>query len=721
MESAAQLEPRDYLRALVKRWVLMVLFTLTVTLAGGVYSLTMPAKYTATARVLMRPQVPTVSVVVKGQRRGLATTQLSLSTYAKLLTSSENAKRVAQRLAARTSGDRIIADPAEIVRSLRATTEPPDVIAVHAEASTPEQAIAFANEAADSFVVIVGDFQRAYETAARQFVESQLQRTTEEIDRVTAQLEKLREESNISPAVAPAVAEGSTQYVSLLQRYTDQLKQVRSQVAATEADLQRARDLLSKTQPYEVATHPAPNPLRQNLEKQLVSYQAALADMLGRYTEDHPAVQDLKDRIKELQTQIEALPPTVEETTATSNASYFKLQSEITALERKLAELQAKESSLRQTVTELTGEAKSAARLQQKTEELTARLRLLRDMQRQLAGDLQVHKMNEAIKSEGAAVLDRAVTAQSKTPRLSKALLFSFVLGLAASCGLAIFFELIDDTIHDPDDLRRYTELVYLGMVPRLEQTESPLVVVASPKSPYAEAYRSIRSQVNFRLWEKPGKVLLVTSALASEGKTMTVANLGAAYAQAGQSVILVDTDLRRPALHHMFDLDNSRGFTNVIVGEAKLTDVLHETGVTGLRVVPSGPLPPNPARLLESERAGEALQQARDMADLVMLDSPPCLVLTDATILSSHSDHVIMVVQAGQLNARELQRAQQALEAGRAPILGVVLNRVPLSRGGYYYYYYYYYYGYGQELREADLQQQETTQPPQPPEDDDL
>ncbi len=708
METAAQLEPRDYLRALIKRWVLMVLFTLTVTLAGGVYSLTVPTQYSATARVLMRPQVPGISVVVKGERRGIGGSQLSLSTYAKLLTSSENAKRVAQQLAARTSGQRIIADPAEVVEALRARTEPPDVIAVQADAPTPEQAMAFANEAADSFVVVVGDFQRAYETAARQFVENQLERTTEEVTKVTAQLEKLREAYSVSTAMGPVGAEGASQYVNLLQRYTDELKQVQSEVSAASANLQRARQQLASSKPYRVDKHPIENPLRESLSKQLLSYQAALADMLARYTPDHPAVLDLKDRVKELEAQIAQLPLTVETTSAAVDKGHAELVDEVKDLQRNLVQLQAKEGSLQATVGELMTEAKSAARLDQRTEELGARLSLLRDMQKQLAADLQVHQMNEAIKAEGAVVLDRAVSAQSKTPRLSKALIFSFVLGLAASCALAIFFELIDDTIHDPDDIRRYTDMTYLGMVPRLEQTESPLVVVASPKSPYAEAYRGIRSQINFRLWEKPGKVLLITSALAGEGKTMTVGNLGAAYAQAGQSVLLLDTDMRRPALHHLFDLDNSRGLTNVVVGEAKLTDVICETAVTGLRVVPSGPLPPNPARLLESERAREAIEQAREMADIVLLDSPPCLVITDAAVLSGHSDHVVMVVQAGQLNARELERARQMLEAGRSPILGIVLNRVPLSRGGYYYYYYYYYYGYGQELQSVVAQGQE-------------
>lgn len=699
MAATVQLEPRDYVRALAKRWVFITLFTLTVTLAGGVYSLTVPTKYVAVARVLMRPQTPSVALVVGGREKPLAP-QLSLETYAKLLTSSENAKKVAQRLAARTSGQRIIADPAEIVNALRARTEPPDVIAVEAEASSPEQAMAFANEAADSFVIVVGDFHRAAETAARQFVEEQLARTSEDIDQISRQLEALREQFNVTTAAMPAPGEETTlQYVSLLQRYTDSLKRLDGQLSAARAELKHAEAELAKTDPYLVEDKPIPNPLRESLNKQLVSYQAALAEMLGRYTEDHPAVQDLKDKIAALEKQIQSLPAVVQETSSRPNPKYSELMANVDQARQRVVQLEAERASLQRTVAELTGQAKEAARLLQRTEELTARLSLLRDMKRQLVVDLQVHKMNEAIKSEVAAVLDRAVTARARTPRLSKALLFSFMLGLAASCALAIFFELLDDSIHDPDDLRRHTDLAYLGMVPRMEPLDDPLVVVAAPKSPYAEAYRSIRSQINFRLWEKPGKILLVTSALAGEGKTLTVANLAAAYAQAGQSVMVVDTDLRRPAVHQLFHAENTVGLTNVVVGEAKLSDVIIDTGIPGLRLVASGPLPPNPAELLESEGTREIIQRAGEMADIVLLDSPPCLVISDAAVLGAYVDQVILVVQAGQVNARELGRTREILEAGRAPILGAILNRVPLTRGGYYYYYYYYYYyGYGQQ-----------------------
>ncbi|MCX7597276.1 MAG: polysaccharide biosynthesis tyrosine autokinase, partial [Armatimonadetes bacterium] len=676
MEQVQQMQLSDYVRALARRWVFVLLFTLAVTLTGGIYSLTAPQRYVASARVLLRGEAPGLTVVF-GQPRSdrFGSTGLSLDTYAKLMTSSETAKRVSQRLAARTSGQRIVVDPAEVVQSLRAITEPPDVLRVEAESPSPEHAIAIANEAADSFVSLVGDFQRAQETAARQFIEEQLRLTGDEIAQLTKQLQTLREAGNLAPEqLAVPLKAGGADYVNLLQRYTDQLTGLDSQIAAGQRQLAEVRAQLAKRRPFRLQKTQRENPLRAELDKQLIAYRSALADLTSRYTNDHPAVADTKARIAELEKLIATVPPLVESSTSAEDPAYDALNKRELELREQLAELRGQRSVVAAAVARLRQQARAGASIQQQTEDLQARLEMLREVQSRLVRELQVHKMNEAVKAEVAAVLDRAVVATSMTPQLSKTLLFSMLLGFVVSALLAVLLELMDDTIRDPDDLRRYTDLAYLGMVPQMDQIEDPLVFAADPRSSYAEAYRSVRSQMNFRLWEKPGKALLVTSALANEGKTLTLANIATAYAQAGQSVLVVDTDLRRPALHKLLGVSNDRGLTNAVVGEVPVEEVIYETRVPGLRLVPSGPLPPNPAELLESEAARAVLQKLADSADVVFFDTPPCLVISDAAVLAPLVDHVVLVLHSGQVTARELRQAKETLEAGRASILGVVL-----------------------------------------------
>lgn len=713
MEQVSQMQLRDYVRALAKRWLFIVLFTITVTLAGGVYSLTAPSKYQASARVLLRSQTPGMMVVMPGSERSdsFGSSGLSLETYAKLLTSSKTAQQVAQSLASQTSGRRIVVSAAELVRSISAATEPPDVIRIDAVAPTDQEAEAFANATADCFTTVAGNYQRAQETAAGDFVAEQLKSTNAQVKQLEQQLADLRSRANLSIAVLPSQGQGETvQYMNLLQRYTDQLNQTSAQVAATQAKLADVTSQLARRKPFVVQKHEVDNPLADQLSKQLVSYQAALADLQSRYTPDHPAIKDLKDRIAIIQAQMKKIPPVVQATDAVQDAQYNALVKQQSDLRQSLADEEAQRTMLSSQVGKMAVQTRSAEAVAQAAEEVNAQIEMLRGMQAQLTRELQIHKMNEAIKSEVATVFDPAVTASSKTPRLSKMLIFSMVMGLAVSCALALLFELLDDTIRDPDDVKRYSQLTYLGMVPRMERLEDNLVVVGAPKSPYAEAYRSIRTQVNFRLWDRPGRSLLFTSALAGEGKTLTACNVAAAYAQAGQKVLLVDADLRRPSAHKVLGVDNSRGLSNVIVGEAGIDETILDTRVPGLRVMPSGPLPPNPAELLESDSAKKVFDQLKHKADVVIFDSPPCLVITDASILAASTDHTLLVLQSGQLNARELRQAEEVLGATRSDVLGVIVNRVPITRGGYYYYYYYYYYyGYG------GSRQQHTPPPDQP------
>jgi capsular exopolysaccharide synthesis family protein len=292
-------------------------------------------------------------------------------------------------------------------------------------------------------------------------------------------------------------------------------------------------------------------------------------------------------------------------------------------------------------------------------------------------------------------VIDHPISAVEISPSLGRALGFSLMLGLACGVGLALFLEALDDTLHSPEDISAYTEAAFLGMVPLLEDPTQGLITVLSPKSPPAEAYRTLRSNIHFAQVDHPAQTFLVTSAGAGEGKTMTTANLAAVFAQAGQEVLLIDTDLRRPSLHRIFNLPSDRGLTNVLVGETTLDDVILDTEVPGLRLVPTGPLPPNPAELLESEQMNRIIARARDVADVVFFDSPPAIVLTDAVILSSKIERVILVAEAGQVTRDAFNEMCRLIANARGTILGVVLNKLRLSAGDYYYYYYYYDYSH--------------------------
>jgi protein-tyrosine kinase len=216
------------------------------------------------------------------------------------------------------------------------------------------------------------------------------------------------------------------------------------------------------------------------------------------------------------------------------------------------------------------------------------------------------------------------------------------------------------------------------------------IVTHKEPGAAASEAFRVLRTNLQFLGLDKPIKSLLITSATPGEGKTTTVANLAVAFAQAGSSVCLVDADLRRPMVAKLFGTDNWSGLTTALIGQGSLEDCLKETAVPGLTLLPSGPIPPNPAELLGSARMGKLLAGLEEQFDMVLVDTPPVLAVADAAVLSPKMGGVVLVVRAGQVARQQTVRAKAALEAVQARVLGVVLDAIePEGRAGYYYYYY--------------------------------
>ncbi|MBC8446244.1 MAG: CpsD/CapB family tyrosine-protein kinase [Chloroflexi bacterium] len=213
------------------------------------------------------------------------------------------------------------------------------------------------------------------------------------------------------------------------------------------------------------------------------------------------------------------------------------------------------------------------------------------------------------------------------------------------------------------------------------------LITLTDPRSPAAEAYRTLRTNLTFAALDKPIETLVVTSAAPGESKSTVLANLAVTMAQGERRTILVDADLRRPGLHEVFGVANNRGLTTMIVEEAALQDPpLLDVGVGNLWLVPSGPLPPNPADILGSRKMEAVIAALKARADVVLFDAPPVIAVTDATVLGTKVDGVLLVVCAGRTRREHAQRARELLERVHVRIVGAVLNDAPrdVTLGGY-------------------------------------
>ncbi len=215
-----------------------------------------------------------------------------------------------------------------------------------------------------------------------------------------------------------------------------------------------------------------------------------------------------------------------------------------------------------------------------------------------------------------------------------------------------------------------------------------------APKSPAMEAYRVLRTNLDFSGVGKKIQTLLVTSSVMGEGKTTTVSNLGTVYADSGKKTVIVDLDMRKPTIHKLFGITAENGISSVLTGQVPLKDVIVKSDIENLYIVPCGFRPPNPSELLDSQKTHDTIKELCEEFDMVIIDSPPSIAITDAAIISTYVDSTLLVVSAGNVEYNEVSATLGNLKSVGANVVGVVMNNLKKKKkGGYYYYYYYYNY----------------------------
>jgi polysaccharide biosynthesis transport protein len=280
------------------------------------------------------------------------------------------------------------------------------------------------------------------------------------------------------------------------------------------------------------------------------------------------------------------------------------------------------------------------------------------------------------------------------SPNIPQIVILAAMLGFMLSCVLIYTLEYIDDTIKDAEDSQRVIGKPTIGAIIRIGGIRNPadgLVTLKQPRSPISEAYRVLRTNLRYSGIENPGGVMLVTSAGPGEGKSTTAANLAVSMAQVGKRIVLVDADLRRPSIHKLFAMDNERGLSDLFTEEnLTVEDVMQPTAIPSLRVITSGPIPPNPAEMLDSRLMTQVLASLRQNTDMVIVDSPPVLPVADASILGSRCSGAVLVIDSGKTRTEIARRAVTTLERANTKVAGVILNKMGSKQAAGYYYYYY-------------------------------
>jgi succinoglycan biosynthesis transport protein ExoP len=445
----------------------------------------------------------------------------------------------------------------------------------------------------------------------------------------------------------------------------------------------------------------------QELRKQLDDLKLKREEMRQTYTDEWPAVKKLTAQIKPLEDALQKAPAEV-----------------VSAMKTRYESAKAREDSLRSAYNLQSGQTNEQNRAQIQLSVLKRELETnqqeydtLRQRQRELENNAAGTRQNNITVTNYARLPREPVG-----PQRTRTIILAFLLSLGVGVGLAFLLDYLDDTLKSVDDVDRYLHLPSLALIPasRSERTRliggrrapapttesdpmTALALTSDVRSPSAEAYRHLRTSLLLSSAGQPPKTILVTSSQPSEGKTTTAINTAIMLAQTGADVLIVDCDLRRPRVHANFGVSNARGLTNYLSGERDL-DTLVQTydKLANLKVLTSGPIPPNPAELLGSTEMRRLLTALSERFTHIVIDSPPAISFTDASILSTLVDGVMLVVHGGRSSRGVVRRAKQQLVDVGANIFGVVLNNVRLDAPDYYYSGYYSNYYAGPE-EEAD------------------
>ena len=358
-------------------------------------------------------------------------------------------------------------------------------------------------------------------------------------------------------------------------------------------------------------------------------------------------------------------------------------------------EVQTKIADIQDDIDDLAAEI--AASPGTNTDSLQAQRQSLIAQQGLFRDNLSRQQINSGLITGGAEIVRSAVVPSTpiKPTPLRNAIL-ALVVGSLLGVGLAFLMEYLDDSITTQEALEKVTgSMPVIGLIPELAgwkaKERSRVVAMEAPRSATAEAYRALRTAIDFIALDHPMRTLQVTSPGQGEGKTTTLANLGVTLALAGKRVVIVCCDLRRPRIHEFFGLENTVGFTSTLLGERPVSAALQNVpGVPRLRLLASGPLPPNPSELLSSRRTADVFAALAADADIVLIDSPPVLPVTDGLVLFRHVDATLMVFSADTTTRKEAAAAVAKVRQVDGPVIGAVLNGVrPDAGSGYGYYRY--------------------------------
>lgn len=566
------------------------------------------------------------------------------------------------------------------------------IVVISARDAEADVARQYADGLAQAFREYMEEDSDEQTTHAKEFFETQIAAKTKSIDDM--EVEVARRQVELESKGRDSIQD--LQFLQAQARLAD-LGRVIAQLNYEIADLKAKH----KDPPSEVLAAVPESVEVVQVRTSVEQRRAELVDLTLRFTEDHPDIRRKRSQLEDLAARQVLLE---------SDDRARRKNLAILALEEAIREKGGQKEVWEKERGELLEEVKKWLAQAQPADLVTARqgLSLLEQRlsvaQNERAGYISRQSgiaLAQTTKEPLVDILAEAKPGRAIPKGSQTSWPFMFLIGAFVGVGAAYFLEYMSSSIRTEADIKRYVNLQLLGAVLRIKEPDQRLLLTVAQKQPLHEVYNMIGALMESYAVEHKAKVFMVASSRAEEGKSTVTTNLGIALAKGGERVILVDCDLRKAVLHKFLNVDNSRGLSTALLAEREgaaptpIEDLLRPTEVEGLRLLPAGAHPQNPVGLLKSEAFRRVLREARDQADVVLVDVPPVNLAVDPLVLAPLMDGIILLVSAGDVTKDEVSHAKRLIEGARGKLIGCILNKVTLEGRGYYYYYQYYYDAY--------------------------
>ncbi|MBM3834050.1 MAG: polysaccharide biosynthesis tyrosine autokinase [Verrucomicrobia bacterium] len=673
----------DYWRIIrIRKTVILAVFLLVVLTTTAV-TFILPESFSSTVRIEVGKDTTDIAPLLMGAQTQVGFDPYFITTEFEKIRSKHVLYQVIDKLklnekwSKKFGIDGVLKTPETFLRLLSKVdvrqTRNTSLIEIRVYSDDPKEAADIANEIADTYKSLREEKMKGASTTSVKILKEQ--RDEQEIRLKAAQdrMDELRKELKVSdidvggpsmtlePEIVRVIARDRVQAESTSVHFETLLGEFRSK---SRAELRKAIPTASPD---------------QHLGELLSKFYAAentFATLVNNFGSDHPQVRDITSLITNLNAQIEER---VDGVILGLEAQARAQKDRVTAFEKQVEDARKKDAEMMEQYRPYF-KAKRDVETEQRIYE-TISLRILQE-----TVDAALPKQSLVVVIDKAEESKRAVR-----PNIPLNISLGVIVGLIMGFGLAFFIEYLDTSVKTIDDVERSLQAPVLGVIPQNVGS----LIEEGPESPHAEAYRVLRTNILFSRKDSMMNSLTVVSGGAGEGKSTTIFNLATVFAQNGQKVLIVDSDLRRPSLHKLLKVSNSLGLTNFLLKQNSLEEVIQTTSLPTLHFLASGKLPSSSLGILNSAQMKEFIQAVKKRYDFVFFDSPPIMGVSDASILASVVDLSLLVIQYRKYPQAMTIRAKQMVEKVGGTMLGVVLNNINISQDSYYYYYSGYYYDY--------------------------